>query len=284
MSTGRWSTARLQIAAEVLDGSAQAAGIDVGDPRESSEEATTMWTILKRVPPAVAIVFTLAGFASAYAGSAYSAWVKSLYAANSQLARASKCIQDCEGTIHDRHFDCVGTCEVSSHEAWYRENIALSKYADRQWWLWGLGFPVAMIAAIFVSMVSAQMPSVDLSGFVEGSIILFVASAIVAMLMIVLQQDAFLPASILCAYLLARTSAAMTGSNRAPTEKFRPPVFRLLLIGIPAGVVLGLVITLALPSFSRFAGIEVAWGLVFGASLALPATARMPYKRLSRFS
>ena len=271
MSMGRWATARSQIAAEVLGGSAQAAGIGVGDARESSEEATKMWTILKRVPPAVAIVFTLAGFVSAYAGSAYSAWVKSLYAANSQLARVSKCIQDCEATIHDRHFDCVGTCEVSAREAWYRENIALSKYADRQWWLWGLGFPVAMIAAIFVSMVSGHLPSVDLSGFVEGSIILFVASAIVAMLMIVLQQLAFLPASIAYAYLLARTSAAMTGSNRAPTEKFRRPVFRLLLIGIPAGVVLGLVITLVLPSFSWFAGIEVAWGLVFGASLALPA-------------
>jgi hypothetical protein len=153
----------------------------------------------------------------------------------------------------------------------YRENIALSKYADRQWWLWGLGFPVAMIAAIFVSMVSGQLPSVDLSGFVEGSIILFVASAIMAMLMIVLQQLAFLPASIAYAYFLARTSAAMTGSNRAPTEKSRRPVFRLLLIGIPAGVVLGLVITLVLPSFSWFAGIEVAWGLVFGAALALPA-------------
>jgi len=243
----------------------------VGDARESSEEATKMWTILKRVPPAVAIVFTLAGFASAYAGSAYSAWVKSLYAANSQLARVSKCIQDWEATIHDRHFDYVGTCEVSAREAWYRENIALSKYADRQWWLWGLGFPVAMIAAIFVSMVSGQLPSVDLSGFVEGSIILFVASAILAMLMIVLQQLAFLPASIAYAYLLARTSAAMTGSNRAPTEKFRRLLFRLLLIGIPAGVVLGLVITLALPSFLWFAGIEVAWGLVFGTSLALPA-------------
>ena len=178
---------------------------------------------------------------------------------------------DCEATIHDRHVDCVGTCEVSAHEAWYRENIALSKYADRQWWLWGLGFLVAMIAAIFVSMVSGQLPSVDLSGFVEGSIILFTASAIMAMLMIVLQLLAFLPASIAYAYLLARTSAAMTGSNRAPTEKFRQPVFRLLLIGIPAGVVLGLVITLALPSFSWFAGIEVAWGLVFGASVALPA-------------
>ena len=230
-----------------------------------------MWTILKRVPPAVAVVFTLAGFGSGYAGSSYSAWVKSLYAANNQLARVSKCTQDCEATIDDRHFDCVGTCEVSAHDAWYRQNIALTKYADRQWWLWGLGFPVAMIATILVSMVSGQLPSVGLSGFVEGSMILFIASAIVAMLMIVLQPLAFLPASITYAYLLTRTSAVMTGSNRAPLKNFRRPVFRLLLIGIPAGAVLGLVITLALRSFSWFAGIEVAWGLIFGASLALPA-------------
>jgi len=271
MSMGRWATARSQMAAEVLGGSAKAAGIGVGDPQESSEEATEMWTILKRVPPAAAIIFTLAGFASAYAGSAYSAWVKSLYAANSQLARVAKCTQDCEATNQDRHFDCTGTCESSAYKAWYRENIALSEYADHQWWLWGLGFPVAMMAAILVSIVSDLLPSVNLSGFVEGSIILFVASATVAMLMIVLQQLAFLPASIAYAYLLARTSAVMTGSNRGPTERFRRPVFRLLLISIPAGVVLGLVITLALPSFSWFAGIEVAWGLVFGASLALPA-------------
>jgi hypothetical protein len=231
-----------------------------------------MWTILKRVPPAVAIIFTLAGFASGYSGSAYSAWVKSLYAANNELARVSKCTQDCEAmTIHDRHFDCVVTCEVSAHEAWYRENIALTRYADRQWWLWGLGFPVAMIAAIFVSVVSGQLPSVELSGFIGGSIILFVASAIVTILTIVLQPLAFLPASIAYAYLLARSSAVMTGSNHGPKRKFRRPVFRLLLISIPAGAVLGLVITLALRSFSWFAGIEVAWGLVFGASLALPA-------------
>jgi hypothetical protein len=230
-----------------------------------------MWTILKRVPPAVAIVFTLAGFASTYSASAYSAWVKSLYAANNQLARVSKCTQDCEATNHDGHFACVVTCEVSAHEAWYRENIALTKYADRQWWLWGLGFPVAMIAAILVSVVSGQLPSVELSGFIGGSIILFVASAIVAILTIVLQPLAFLPASIAYAYLLARSSAVMTGSNHGPIGKFRRPVFRLLLISIPGGAVLGLVITLALRGFSWFAGIEVAWGLVFGASLALPA-------------
>lgn len=229
-----------------------------------------MWTMLKKVPPAVAIVFTLAGFASAYAGSAYSAWVRSLYAANNQLARASKCTQDCEATTHDPHFDCVGTCEVSAHEAWYRENIALTKYADRQWWLWGLGFPVAMIAAIFVSVVSGQLPSVDLFGLIEGSIILFIASAMAAVLMMVLQPLAFLPASIAYAYLLARSSAVMTGGNHGPTEKFRRPVFRLLLISIPAGMVLGLVITPALRNFSWFAGIEMAWGLVYGASLALP--------------
>ena len=78
------------------------------------------------------------------------------------------------------------------------------------------------------------------------------------MLLIVLRQIAFLAAPMAYAYLLARTSAAVTGSNGAPTEEFRRPFFRLLLIGIPAGVFLGSVITVALPGFSWFAGIEVA--------------------------
>jgi len=230
-----------------------------------------MWIWLKKAPPMVTLVFTLAGFASAYVGSDYSAWVKSMYAANNQLALASKCIKDCQATNQDRHFDCIGTCESSAHEAWYRQNIALSEYADRQWWIWGLTFPAAMTLAIIVTL--GWLTNTDPARAFQGVGLLFVASAVAATLTIafaLLWVLAFLPAAAGYAFLLARISAFMTSAGSG-AKGSRKSIFLLLLLCIPIGAIVGGILELVLPTFSWFAGIEIAWAFVFGASLGMPA-------------
>ena len=224
-----------------------------------------MWRILKTVPIRVAVLFTLAGFIAAYVCSAYSVWVKNLYTANNQQARVARCVQACEAN-RDPGVDCISACEVSAHEAWYGENIRLTKYADRQWWIWGLAFPVSMALAVFVSMSLGWMPRLDSSRVIVGAMLLFGASLVVAVVMMTLQYFGPFVAPVAYAYLLARTSAVTAG--KAPDLRAGQRLtFGLFLLCIPAGMILGELLGLVLPSFSWFAGIEVTWALAFGASL-----------------
>lgn len=238
-----------------------------------------MWTILKTVPVRIAVLFALAGFISAYICSAYSAWVKNLYAANNQQARVAKCVQVCDAN-RDPGVDCTSTCEVSAHKEWYEENVALTKYADRQWWIWGLTFPVSMVLAVFVSMSLGWLPRMDSSRVIVGAILLFGASLVVVLVMMTLQYFGFFVASVAYAYLLARTSAVTAGKG-TDTRDGQWLTFGLFLLCIPAGMILGELLGLALPSFSWFAGIEVAWALAFGAALVSVAAKTYRVKRSS---
>ena len=100
--------------------------------------------------------------------------------------------------------------------------------------------------------------------------ILFGASIVVAILLVLLQYLGFLPAAVIYAFLLARASAVMTGASGGVQRDARWFTCRLLLLCIPAGMILGGLLELMLSDFWWFAGIEVTWGFAFGASLWLP--------------
>src|SRR5277367_4426027 len=88
----------------------------------------------------VVAIFCLAGFISASIFSSYSAWVHSLYEENSTRHTQSSNPQS------------PGYDPVGADRAWYAQNVSLTKYADRQWPLLCLGFPVAMTLALLVAM------------------------------------------------------------------------------------------------------------------------------------
>lgn len=228
-----------------------------------------MWDSPRSVPVPIVMFFTLAGFISAYGGSSYSARVKNLAAQNNQIALAAKCNQGCEA-IQERHMhvECTMGCEASARREWYRQNVALSAYADRQWWIWSLGFPISMMLAVVVSM--GWLPSLDFSRIFAGAMILFGASVVVAIELVLLQYLGLIPAAVTYAFLLSRASAVMTGASAATQRDARRFTFRMLLLCIPAGMILGGLLELVLSDFSWFAGIEITWGFAFGASLWLP--------------
>lgn len=229
---------------------------------------------LRRVPPGVVALFAIAGLAAAYAGSSYSAWVGQRYAENSQNARLWNCVHDCQA-VNPPGVNCMTTCEVSAHEAWYRGNLALTKYADRQWWIWSLRFPVAMSVAILLGLALDWLPNLKQSRLLEGFVLLYVSSAIAALVMIAASALfwtlAPLPASVVYAWLLARTQRVLL-----PNSDHTSSIFRLLLLFIPLGGILGGVLRLILPSFAWFAGVEIAWAVVFDRSLAAPAARMEP--------
>jgi hypothetical protein len=232
----------------------------VSDARKS----VAFFVLLKTLQPGVAVLFALAGLLSAYVGSSYSAWVAKLFAENSQSVRLKACYQDCEA--HKTRAECMGTCEEIAEEGWYQGNLALTTYADRQWWIWGLSFPVALTVAILLGLGLHWLPAIEASHLVAGLVMLFLSSAVAAIVMIaatgLLWTLAPLAAAVAYAWLLARIRNFLGEGRTLASSIFRP-----LLISIVAGAILGEILHLVFPMFAWFSGVEVFWALVFGASL-----------------
>ena len=187
---------------------------------------------LKGVPPAVALLFAVAGLAAAYTGSAYSAWVAQRFAENSQSRRFKACNQDCLAQKVP-HVDCFGGCEKIAYEGWYQGNLALTKYADRQWWIWALSFPVAMTIALLAGLALNWLPKLQTRQLPAALALLFFSSVIAAIVMIaaagILWTLAPLPAAAAYAWLLAQTQKVLTGQSQT-NHLVRP-----MLLAIPAG-------------------------------------------------
>jgi hypothetical protein len=100
--------------------------------------------------------FGLAVFLSALMYSGYSAWVDSLYLANSQRRAES------DG------FRLPGYNPVGADQVWAAENIRLSKYANRKWLLFCFSFPFAMTIALLISMGAGWLPRFPFPRVVGG--------------------------------------------------------------------------------------------------------------------
>jgi hypothetical protein len=231
--------------------------------------AATFVSTLKRIPPPVITLFALAGFAAAYVGSSYSAWVAQRIAENSQSARFKVCHQDCLAQKVPR-VDCYGGCEKIAYEGWYQGNLALTEYADRQWWIWALSFPAAVTLAMLVGIVLNWLPNLQPAKFLPALGLLFFSSAVAAIVMIaaagIVWTLAPLPTAVAYAWLLTRTQKVLT--ERAENGL----AFSPLLLAIPAGALLGGLLHLILPDFAWFSGAEILWAILFGGSLAIPTT------------
>ena len=96
----------------------------------------------------VVAIFCLAGFISASIFSSYSSGVHSLYEENSARHRRGS-------NPNSPGYDPAG-----AYRAWYTQNVSLTKYADRQWTVLCLGFPVAMSLALVIALGAGWLPGV----------------------------------------------------------------------------------------------------------------------------
>jgi hypothetical protein len=205
----------------------------------------------------IVAVFSLAALLSAWSFVSYSGWVEALYTANRQ--KFAPAMFGNGGNVIDANKD------------FYRANVALTKYADRKWPIFCLGFPLAMTLAILITSKAGWLEHhIDNPQTVIGLIPVYCAPGLVLFLSAVSWFILAIPSLVLAAYLLTLSLNLMT--SRRPTK-----FFRTFLVSSAACGTCGL-FALLLPHKSSediawrvfFVSLQVAWGGVFGMGLAAP--------------
>jgi hypothetical protein len=187
------------------------------------------------------VLFGLAGLASAWTFVSYARFVTGVYNAIPQ----------------------------APFEAFYPANVAASNYADRQWPILCLGFPLAITAACLIAKISGWLPHIETARLLPGLFIAYFIPGIVLFLTAVSWYVLFLPALVLGAYLLKL-------SVRAVVDSPPPRFFRHLLDSAAVCFVLYLVISLLLdPGIHNrsgwetlLVGLEVSWACLYGMALS----------------
>ena len=189
---------------------------------------------LKRAPIGVVVVFALAGFLASYVGTSdYATQLGKLYA--------------------------------------FHQSYGFSDRSNLGHWIWLLDFPIAMTFAILLTLSLGWLPKVKAPQLPVGLFLLFIAG-IIAALVIMLGYLGFLAPFMIAAsaYFLELSRRALRGENTGGRRRRVGLIFFPLLISIPFGVLLGIALHGLFPTFLMLSGIKVMWGVVFGASLALP--------------
>jgi hypothetical protein len=218
----------------------------------------------------VVVTFCLAGLLSACAFSSYSAWVSSRYEANYDRQR-----QGSNPLSHS--YD-----QVAADRAWYKENIALTKYADRQWWILCLGFPVAMSMAMLIATLLGWLPRVGSSRVFGAHVLLYLAPSIVLFFSAISRFILLLPSLVAAAFLL-RWSAEIFSARRP-----RNFVWALLISGTVISLLCLVLASLPrsgignrLPQTFFVVSLEVACAGLYGRALTSSTTSAVEPKAKS---
>jgi hypothetical protein len=200
----------------------------------------------------VVATFCLAGLLSAWTFCSYSAWVDSLYKANSERQRQMS----------------PGHDPVAADRAWYAENISLTKYADRQWLILCLGFPVAMSLAMLIAILIGWLPRVPFPRILGALSPVYFAPALVFLFSSVSHLILLLPSLAAAAFLL-RLSAEIFASRRP--RKF---ILSLLISATICCLLWVFLVTRtrgrigdSLPQTIFFIAMEMAWASFYGKAL-----------------
>jgi hypothetical protein len=156
-----------------------------------------------------------------------------------------------------------------SFEAFYPANVAASTYADRQWPILCLGFPIAITAASLIAKMAGWLDRIEIARLLPGLLIIYFIPAIVLFLTAVSWYVLFLPALVLAAYLLKLSVKVVV--DRPP-----PKLFRHLLDSAAACFVVCLVVSLFVDQgISKVSGwevllvgLEVSWACLYGMALS----------------
>ena len=144
------------------------------------------------------VTFGLAAFLSATIYSGYSAWVDSLYLANSERRAESD------------DFRLPDYNPAKADQVWAAENIRLTKYADRKWPLFCFGFPLAMTFALLISRVAGWLPRVPFPRVMGALVPIYISPALLLVSYALSRGLLLIPAIALAAYLLKLSIAILT--------------------------------------------------------------------------
>ena len=203
----------------------------------------------------VVAVFCLAGLVSGWAFSSYSAWVGSLYGANS--ARH----------LQGMNSMAPGYDPGAAQKEWYAENLRLTAYADRQWPIFCLGFSAAMTVAMLIAFMAEWLPREAAQRMFPALIPIYIAPVLLLFFTAVSWFLLLLPALALAAYLL--TVSARILMSRPPRKLFR----NFLISGAACFVLYFAMLAIAGEKGSTASGVfiiamEVTWAGLYGKALA----------------
>jgi len=198
------------------------------------------------------LLFGFAGLLSAYTFVSYSAWVSGLY-----RERPSQ--------------NVPGADPVAAYNNWYRANVALTPYANRQWEIFLFGFPLAMSLAMVLARMFGWLRHLDIGYIVAGLIPAYFAAGPVFLLTAVAFPLA-LPGILIAASLLAL-------SLRIITSKWSTKLFVGFLLSGAASIIVLLVLAAGRPRSDAptavfLISLEAVWGGIFGMWLAVPGQAK----------
>ena len=203
----------------------------------------------------VVLTFLLAGFVSSWAYHSYSNWVESLYSANST-----------------RHLQMESYNPSGAFQMWYAQNVRLTKYADRQWFILCLGFPLALTLATFVSMGAGWLPGLSFQKALPALLPTYFAPAIVFFVSAISRMLLLPIGMIFAAFVLV--SSMKLATSRKPEGLLR----NLLIAGTGAIVLLFFLfsrqkstVSDAGPANAFLYVVEGSWAALYGRSLATPA-------------
>jgi hypothetical protein len=206
---------------------------------------------LNRVFKAVAL-FGFAGFLSAYTFASYSARVSDLYKALPSQ-------------------NVPGADPVAAYNNWYRANLALTPYADRQWGIFLFAFPTAMSLAMILARVFGWLGHLEIGNMVAGVIPAYFAAG-PALLLTAVALPLAVPGMLIAASLLAL-------SLRIATSSWSTKLFLSLLLSGAASITVFLALAAGRPRSDAPTAVflitlEALWGAIFGMWLAVPWHAR----------
>jgi hypothetical protein len=199
-----------------------------------------------------AILFAAAGLLSASIYVWYSVWVDDLYKTMPQNPVYSADPSASRGSFSD--------------SAWYRSNVALTKYADRKWPILCLGFPIALTIALLLAKSIGWLQHVKGSQALVG-LPLYLVPGLILFVSAISWYVLFIPALAAAGWVLAMTVDKIKSK--------RSKAFRKFLIS--GGVCLALWVVVLVVNQKDFGGtawyvlltaLETIWAGIFGMELA----------------
>lgn len=152
-----------------------------------------------------AILFAAAGLLSASIYVWYSVWVDDLYKTMPQNPVYSADPSALRGSFSD--------------SAWYRSNVALTKYADRKWPILCLGFPIALTIALLLAKKIGWLQHVKGSQALIG-LPLYLVPGLILFVSAISRYILFIPALAAAGWVLAMTVDKIKSKRSKAFRKF----------------------------------------------------------------
>ena len=206
----------------------------------------------------VIALFSLAGFLAALPYACYSLWVNSLEQANFERHQ------------YEQNFLLPDYSPVKADQDWARENIRLTKYANRQWLIFCLAFPSGITLALLIAVGLRWLPQVPIGRMLAALFPIYVAPWLVLFFCAISRFMLLLPMLVFAAYFV-RWSAEIMASRRQRRFVLTLMIFSIVCFAFFIGMsaLPGLPRGNSLPGAVTLVALQVLWAGKYGSALAV---------------